>query len=99
MGHIRQLFAMAEQPCNRMCLFYMDILINKKARIILKEGTGAMMEYGQAFFGYIKDLTQVYHKDIKDMYERYHSSILLVEDAFGEKSLIPCEDIDNIQYV
>lgn len=77
----------------------MEILINKKARIILKEGTGAMMEYGKAFFGYIKDLTEAYNKDVKDFIDNYTSKIVLVEDEYGEKSLIPFEDIENIQYV
>jgi hypothetical protein len=78
----------------------MDILMNKKARIVLKEGTGAMMEFGKAFFGYIKDLAEVYHKDIKDFFQNtYKAKLLLVEDDFGEKSLIPFEDVETIQYI
>lgn len=77
----------------------MEILLNKKARIILKDGTGAMMEYGNNMLGYIKDLTEVSTKGVRNFYYRYIPKILLFEDDFGEKSLIPLEDIENIQYI
>jgi hypothetical protein len=73
----------------------MEILINKKARILLKEGTGAMREMGKAFWGSIKDFTEVYQQNLSG----YISKILLVEDAFGEKSFIPLDDVENIQYI
>jgi hypothetical protein len=73
----------------------MEILINKKARILLKEGTGAMTEMGKAFWGSIKDLTEVYQQGLSN----YITKILLVEDAYGEKALIPVDDIETIQYI
>lgn len=74
--------------------------MNKKAQIVLREGTGAMKEYGKAFWGYIRDLAEVYHKEVKEMFkDPCEAKILLIVDEFGEKALIPCEDIENITYV
>lgn len=77
----------------------MEVLLNKKARIILKEGTGAMIEYGKNMLGYIKDLTDASTEGVKNLYYSYTPKILLFEDDYGEKSLIPLEDVENILYI
>lgn len=67
----------------------MEIRINSKAKIFLKEGTRATQEFGSIFWGYIKDLTKSSLRN---------ACLLLVQDSFGEQSLIPCEDVEIIVY-
>jgi len=77
----------------------MEIWMNRKAKIILKEGSAAMKEFGNAFWGRIKDITFVDYKDKNNRILSTVSKLLFVTDFFGEESLIPVEEIENIQYL
>jgi hypothetical protein len=77
----------------------MEIWMNRKAKIILKEGSAAMKEFGTTFWGRIKDITFVNNKDNQNLVLSTVSKLLFVQDFFGEESLIPVEEIENIQYL
>lgn len=69
--------------------------MDKKAQIVLKEGTRAMVEYGNAIWGYIKEVTEVAKSKISESGDK----ILFVIDEFDERLLISCNDIRNINYL
>lgn len=77
----------------------MEIWMNRKAKIILKEGSAAMKEFGIAFWGSIKDITFVNEKDNQNSILSSVSKLLFVQDSFGEETLIPVDEIENIQYL
>ena len=76
----------------------MEIVINKKAQILLKEGTGAMLAYGRDIVGYIKEVAEVAQKQIENL-QRKTEKLLFIVDEYGERALIPCEEVKGINYL